>query len=132
MPIVGMTILLGGAVAATGGVSKTYSTDGKTVVNGVHLIDASVSDYRTRPNTTVKYKAPTLAADGSYSKEKMSMVAVRPFISADGKTHFNLARTEIEVHPETSVTEKENLRSLGAQNLTRPATDEFWKTGSMT
>lgn len=131
MPLNGMTFLQGGTVATTGGTSKTLTTDGAVVQNGIHLIDASVTDYKTRPNCTVKYKAPTLRADGSYTKMKMSFVGVRPFQSADGMTHFNLVRTEIEIHPEASATELAYLRSQGAQQLADVDTDSFWSTGSL-
>lgn len=131
MPIQGMTFLQGGTVSTTGGTSKTLTTDGQQVANGIHLIDASVTDFKTRPNCTVKYKAPTLQADGSYTKSKMSFVGVRPFQSADGKTHFNLVRCEIEVHPEASATELAYLRVQGAQQLTDVDTDAFWSTGSL-
>lgn len=131
MPINGMTILQGGTVATTGGVSKTFTTDGAVVANGVHLIDASVTDFKTRPNATVKYKAPQLQADGSYTKGKYSFTGVRPFVSSDGMTHFNLVRTEIEIHPEASATELGYLRVQGAQQLCDTDTDSFWSTGSL-
>lgn len=131
MPLNGMTFLQGGTVSAAGGTSKTLTPDGQQVANGLHLIDASVADYKTRPNCTVKYKAPTLKADGSYTKGKMSFVGVRPFQSADGMTHFNLVRTEIEIHPEASATELAYLRAQGAQQLCDADTDAFWSTGSL-
>lgn len=131
MPLNGMTFLQGGSVSASGGTSKTLTTDGQQVVGGVHLIDASVTDFRTRPNATIKYKAPTLKADGTYTKGKMSFVGVRPFLSADGMTHFNLVRTEIEIHPEASATELSYLRVQGAQQLVDTDTDSFWSTGSL-
>lgn len=131
MPLNGMTFLQGGVIGVTGGVSKTLTTDGQPVVGGVHLIDASVTDFKTRPNCTVKYKAPTLKSDGTYTKAKMSFVGVRPLISSDGKTHFNLVRTEIEIHPETSLTELGYLRVQGAQQLSDTDTDNFWNVGSL-
>jgi len=131
MPLNGMTHLQGGTVSATGGTSKTFTSDGMVVPGGIHLIDSSVTDFRTLPNSTVKYKGPVLKADGKYTKGKHSFVSVRPFLSADGMTHFNLVRTEIEIHPEASSTELANLRSLGAQQLTDTDTDSFWSTGSL-
>lgn len=131
MPLNGMTFLQGGTVATTGGTSKTLTTDGQQVANGIHLIDGSVTDFKVRPNCTVKYKAPTLKPDGTYTKAKMSFVGVRPMLSADGQTHFNLVRTEIEVHPEASATELAYLRSQGAQQLTDVDTDTFWSVGSL-
>lgn len=131
MPLNGMSFLLGGTVSASGGTAKTFTSDGQVVAQGIHLIDASVTDYRTRPNATVKFKPPTLSSDGSYSKAKHTFVGVRPFIDSAGKTHFNLVRTEIEIHPEASATELAYLRSQGAQQLTDTDTDSFWSTGSI-
>lgn len=131
MPLNGMVFLQGGTITAAAGTSKTLTTDGQVVPNGLHLIDASVTDYRTRPNCTVKYKAPTLKADGSYTKAKYSFTGVRPMLSADGMTHFNLVRTEVEIHPEATAAELQILRSQGAQQLMDTDTDNFWSTGSM-
>lgn len=131
MAIQGMSFLQGGTITASAGTAKTLTTDGQVVANGIHLIDASVTDYKTRPNCTVKYKPPVLGKDGSYTKAKMSFVGVRPFQSADGMTHFNLVRTEIEIHPEASATELAYLRVQGAQQLCDTDTDAFWGTGSL-
>lgn len=131
MPLNGMTFLEGGTISVTGGTSKTLTSDGQQVANGIHLIDGSVSDFKTRPNCTVKYKAPTLKADGTYTKAKLSFVGVRPFLSADGMTHFNLVRTEVEIHPEASTAELGKLRVQGAQQLTDVDTDNFWLVGSL-
>lgn len=130
MPLNGMTLLQSGTISATGGTSKTFTADGQLAPGGVHLIDASVTDYRTRPSITTKYKPPTLDKSGAYSKAKHSMTGVRPFISADGMTHFNLVRTEIEIHPETPETERVILRAQGAQHFSDADTDNFWVAGS--
>jgi hypothetical protein len=127
-----LTILDGATVSATGGTGKTYTTDGTSVTGGIHLADASVADFRVRPNITAKVKMPTLQADGSYTKMKVSAVHVVPQILASGKTVFNLVRTELEVHPELSAAACVELRNKGAQLLIDAETTNFWSAGSLT
>jgi len=127
-----LTILDGATVSATGGTGKTYTTDGTIIVGGIHLADASVTDFRIRPNITARVRMPQLQADGSYTKMKISAVHTVPQILASGKTVFNLVRTELEVHPELSAAAATELRNKGAQLLFDSEMTNFWSAGSLT
>lgn len=117
------------AMAPTGGTDETFTPDGQTVANGLHVIDANVADFRIRPHGTFKYKAPTLM-NGKYSKAKNNAVLVQPVILASGETVFNVGRLEFEIHPETSVADALNLRFRTLQMGSAASTASFWATGS--
>jgi len=131
MPLQNGTIADGGTISVAGGTVKTFSVDGQPVVNGIHLQDASITDYRTRPNVTAKNKLATLAQDGTYGKGKRSMTIVLPKVLASGKQGFPLARIEIEDYPEMSVAEVDKLINYAAQFLFDSDFTSFWRTGSL-
>jgi len=119
------------SVAPTGGSLMTFTPDGVSVTNGVHLANAAQADFRIRENATCKVKNPTLQADGTYSKDKKSITYVEPKILASGKTVFNLIRIEREVHPESTAAEALNLNLMGAQWLSDSDVAAFWSAGSL-
>lgn len=126
-----MSLIIAGdaSIVATGGTGKTFSPTGQTVQNGVMLTDASVTDFTVRPSITARYTPPKLLSDGSYTKGKMSMAKSIPMVLANGKTVFNLVRTEIEIHPAAAVPVLEELRVSGCQMLDLDSTDNFWGAG---
>lgn len=119
------------AMTPTGGSDVTFTPDGLSVANGIHVADAAQTDYRIRRNMTLKNKVPTLLADGSYSKDKKSVTLVAPKILASGKTVFNLIRLEREVHPESTAAEALDLCMIGAQLLSDSDFTAFWSSGSL-
>jgi hypothetical protein len=132
MPLNGAQIMAGAtSCSVTGGSSKTFTPDGQTVANGIHLIDASQPDYRIRENMTIKQKVPTIDSAGVYSKDKKSITIVIPKILESGKTVFNLIRIEREVHPESTSAEATELLLQGAQVLFDSDFASFWSAGSL-
>lgn len=125
------TILDGATLSATGGTSKTLTIDGQQVTNGIHLADASVADYRTRPNVTAKVKQYTLNSDGLYGKGKRSLTLTMPKILSSGKQGFPCIRIEMEDFPEMSDTEQNKLLVWAGQILFDADFTAFWKTGSL-
>lgn len=130
MGLNGAIIKQAGTNSVTGGTDITFSADGQTVANGLHLIDASEPDYRIRPSLTAKYRTPTLS-NGEYSKDKKTLTLVRPMIKDNGETVFNLIRIEREVHPETSAADALELNTQGAQLLFDSDFAAFWSIGSV-
>lgn len=119
------------AITPTGGVDMTFTPDGQTVPNGIHLANAAQTDFRIRENMSVRVKQPTMNAQGVYSKDKKSIVYVEPKILASGLTVFNLIRIEREVHPESTAAEALNLNMMGAQILGDSDFATFWSAGSL-
>lgn len=131
MPINGATVLKAGATTTFGGGSSvTLTTDGLEIKSGVHVIDASVTDYRIRPNFTFRNRPPALQADGTYGKGKRSAQVDVPKILASGKQGFPRVRIELEDYPEMTQAEVDELRSLAAQAIKDADFDSFWRTGS--
>lgn len=131
MPLQNMSLPVDGTLSVAGGTAKSFTTDGQTVANGLHLADASVTDFRIRPNMTVKVKMPSLDGAGVYSKDKKTITYVVPKLLASGKTVFNLIRVEREVHPESTAAEALHLLNVGAQLLFDLDTTSFWASGSL-
>jgi len=130
MPINGLTISEGATASFTGGTTKTYTSDGLAVTNGIHTIDASVTDFRTRPSNTHKTVPPKLLSDGSWTKGSVSVKHVRPKLLASGKQEFPNVEVIMRAHPENVQAEVDALRLAAAQLLMDSDTDAFWRTGS--
>lgn len=128
------TLLDGATVSATGGTAVTLSIDGQKVNNGIHLINAANTDYRTRQHVSAKTIQPTLKANGTYTKGKKSMTLTHPKVLAsgisEGVQEFPNIRIELSDHPEMSQAEIDKLCIWGAQLLTDPDFLAFWRTGS--
>jgi hypothetical protein len=119
------------AMTPTGGSDQTFTPDGQTVANGVHVHDAAQADFRVRDNITFKNKNPTLNGDGTYSKAKRSALLVMPRLLASGLVVFNLARLELEVHPEMVAAVELDLRMKAAQLFGDTDLTLFWSTGTV-
>lgn len=119
------------AMTPTGGSDVTFTPDGQTVANGLHLSNAAETDFRIRANMTIKNKVPTINGDGGYSKDRKSVTYVRPKLLADGSTTFNLIRIEREIHPESTAAEALDFSMVGAQILTDADFAAFWASGSL-
>lgn len=119
------------AMTPTGGSDKTFTPDGQVVPGGIHLADAAQADFRVRDNIALKSKVPTLLGDGTYSKAKRSVTIVMPRLLASGKTVFNLARLEVEVHPEMTAALELDLRMIASQVLADTDFSSYWTAGSL-
>lgn len=130
MSLKNMSLLTGGTVSTSGGSALVFADDGITVQNGVHLVVPATADYNVREQCTAKYRPPALDLDGLYGKDKKSITYTIPFVTASGKTVYNLIRLEREIHPETSEAVTDDFNVIGAQLLSDSDTDGFWATGS--
>lgn len=133
MPLKGMTLLENSTAQAapTGGTSITLNECGVDIANGVHVADTANADFITRINATFRNRPPKLQSDGTYSKAKRSCQIVCPKVLADGSTVFNLARVELEIHPEMTAAEVLNLRYLTSQLMSDPDVDSFVSAGDV-
>ena len=131
MGIKTMTVKSGATMAPTGGTDLVFADDGLTIQNGVHLVVPAVTDYKVRPQATVKYRQPAVGSDGLYSKDKKSISYSVPYVTASGKVVFNTIRVEREVHPEFSAAAALDLLIVGSQLLTDSDATAFWASGSL-
>lgn len=132
MPITGMTLMKNATSGTTvGGTSTTFNEDGVEVKNGKHVADLAELSFALRSNITFRNRNPVLNPDGSYTKAKRTISLVVPKQLANLSYAFNLARIEIEMHPEMSAAEMTNLRMLAAQLLTDSDVISFIDAGSL-
>lgn len=115
----------------TAGTDKTFSADGQTVQNGVHLADASTADFRVRPHVTFKNRNPARQSDGTYSKGKREIIYTLPILKANGKVAFNTWRYSQEYDPELPVASEKDGRYILAQFLFDSETESFNASGSI-
>lgn len=132
MGLKNMSLLAGATIAASGGTAQVFADDGITIANGVHLIVPADTDYQTRRQATVKYRAPALdSKTGSYGKDKKSISYAKPQVLSDGRVVFNTIRIEREVHPSLPAADAAELNVIGAQLLADSDVTSFWATGSL-
>jgi hypothetical protein len=132
MSIANMSLLKDAtAGSVTGGTAMALSSDGVEVKNGVHLADAGEPNFLIRTNMSLRTRNPARQSDGTYTKGKRWYTIITPKIIADGTTVFNLSRHEIEIHPETTDAEIDNILYLAAQVFTDADLTSFHKNGSL-
>lgn len=129
MGITTLSLSAGATVSASGGTAQNFAPDNQKVVNGIHLVDTSVADYRIRPAITAKAKSPVEQADGSFTKDFRSVTMVKPFIDSKGKVQYDYIRVERALHPES--TWQADSRKMGAQLAIDSDLDAFYSVGSM-
>lgn len=119
------------SITVVGGTDLNFVEDGVEVKSGVHVHAPSVADFRVRPNITFKNRNPTLQADGQYTKGKREFSIAQPKLLASGKIVFNVYRGSIEVHPESTPAELDNLLFLGAQLPADTEVLDFMRVGTL-
>lgn len=116
MPISGMVLKKDATgCTVTAGTDITFTNDGVEVKNGKHVADVSEANFVIRKNLTVRNRNPVLSPDGTYTKAKRTLTLVHPKILADASVTFNVARIELEMHPESSAAEVNDLCLQAAQ-----------------
>ena len=132
MPLSSAVVKTGATgLTVVGGSDETFTPDGVSIPQGLHLADAAETDFRVRKNMTIRNRPPTLDNLGVYSKDKKSITIVAPKILASGATVFNLIRVEREVHPESTAAEALELNMLAGQALSDADFLSFWSAGSL-
>lgn len=131
MSINGIVLKEGATYTPAGGSNITFELTGKSVANGVSCHNMGETDFFQREELVATSRMPSKGTDGEYSKQKSSLKIVRPDTLASGKVVYNLIRIDIEVHPETGVTEVGNLRSLGMAALNAAGLNNFFENGSL-
>lgn len=133
MSIDGMSVLNAAtSMSVTGGTATTFEVDGTPVATGVRVSDTVETDLRLKKHFTFKRNAAKLQSNGTFSKEKRSVVLTIPAELADGSISYQVARVEFEYHPEFSAVAADllNLRLLAAQAITDAELDNFYQHGS--
>lgn len=128
MGLQNMQITTGATIAVSGGTAQTFSPDNLEVAGGVHVVDATVSDFRVRPGITWKAKSPMKKSDGTFTKEIRSGKLVIPYLDSAGIVQYDYVEVTTSLTP-GSINLPE-LRKKGAQLLIDADTDNFYVVGS--
>jgi hypothetical protein len=112
-----VTLSDGGTTSTTGGSAQTFSRTNLSVNNGYEYADVSEADFFARQKVIISARQPSEQSDGSWSKQKASLRFVLPITLADGSVAYNVARVEVEYHPEASAANLAELREMAAQWL---------------
>lgn len=116
----------------TGGSLKTYTPDGQTVSNGIHVADNTVTDFRVKPHITWKNRNPQRQSDGSYSKGVRTTIVTVPYLEvATGKVYFVTERRTMEYAPEIPAAVIKNARFLAAQCMFDTDAENFNTAGDV-
>lgn len=128
MGLQNMQITTGATIAVSGGTAQTFSPDNLEVAGGIHVVDATVSDFRVRPGITFKAKSPTKKSDGTFTKEIRSGKLVLSYLDSAGIVQYDFVEVTTSLTP-GSINLPE-LRKKGAQLLIDSDTDNFFTVGS--
>lgn len=133
MPLNGLTIADGAtSIAATGGTTKTFTPDGQSVFNGIHVADMSQADFRLRPHVSFKNRNPQRLASGAYGKGKRDTIYTEPWLNAStGEVLFVTIRTIVEFAPEIPAATVKNARFKAAQLQFVASTENFNAAGDI-
>lgn len=128
MGLQNLQITTGATIAVSGGTAQTFSPDNLEVAGGIHVVDATVSDFRVRPGITFKAKSPTKKSDGTFTKEIRSGKLVLSYLDSAGIVQYDFVEVTTSLTP-GSINLPE-LRKKGAQLLIDSDTDHFYTVGS--
>lgn len=132
MSLQNASIAADATVTVTGGTAFTFSWDGQQTGNGLQLINANNTDFKTRETLLAKYRRPSVDSLGVYGKAKKTLSFVDPLVTTDGSTKFPLIRIELEDMPsEMTVAQNLEMRKKAAQMLIDSDFENFWQYGSM-
>lgn len=125
-----VTLYRGATLAATDGTAQTFTPDGVSVENGIHLADAAEPSFKLRNQLILKTKNPVLSG-GQYTKGKRWITLIEPIVLADGTAVQNVVRIEIEIHPDMPAADAAELVGAGAQLLFDTDLTSFIMTGNL-
>lgn len=131
MALANATLITGTTLSATGGTTVNFAPSGKTVENGVEIIDTGATDFRTRTSIQCRSKMPTYnPALKAYAKGRNFVTFVMPILLADGTPAFPTIRVEVDYHPEQTAAHRLDMRKMAAQILFNASFTQFFETGS--
>lgn len=132
MSVQNATILAGPTISVTGGTAKAFTPSSQKVINGINIVDTTATDYRTRPNVSLR------ATEASYDKAGVcvakairKVTATRPKLLASGAIEFPCVEITLKIHPETTDAELLAITEMGVQILTDADFENFRKYGSI-
>lgn len=119
------------SLSVTGGTVKTFTPDGQSVMNGIHVADNSETDFRVKKHITFKNRNPQRLSDGTYGKGKKDIILTVPYLDADGIVRFATFRYACEYDPVIPAATVKDGRYLMAQALFDTDIENFHAAGDI-
>lgn len=119
------------SIAATGGTSKTFTPDGQTVMNGVHVADNAETDFRVKKHITFKNRNPQRLSDGTYTKGKKDIILTIPYLNGSVMVKYATFRYNADVDPEIPAATVKDGRYMMAQLLFDSDCENFHASGDI-
>lgn len=127
----GAQLLSGATTSFAGGTAYTLTADGKPVKNGIHLVDAAVTDYATRPNYFCEVRQPVYdATTKSYSNWKKSAKGYRPKVDAVGNIKTPSWQIILSDNPCQTQAEVDAMKAEMIQFIQDADMASFWNVGT--
>lgn len=126
-----ITLKDGGTTTTAGGADQTFDRTNLPVNNGYEYADVAEADFFARQKVILSSRQPQLQGDGSWSKQKSSLRFVMPITLADGSISYNVARVEIEAHPESSAANLAEMREMAGQMAIGAGFDDLYTAGTL-
>lgn len=128
----GAQILSGATTSFTGGTVYTLTADGKQVKNGVHLVNAAITDYATRPNYFLEARQPVYdPSTKSYSNWKKSAKGYRPKVDAVGNIKAPSWQIILSDNPCQTTAEVDAMKAEMIQFIQDSDFASFWSVGTL-
>lgn len=122
------------SVTVTGGTDQTFTTDGSDKSATENYVDFSVTDFRLRPQVTLRRRYPVRGADGTWSKGKRYYTITYPITVVENGIQvirYEVIRAETEFYSDSSDAHVKSVCALMAQLITSAATASFQTVGQL-
>lgn len=126
-----ISLLDGGTTSTAGGAAQTFDRTNLSVNNGYEYADTSEADFFARQKVIIVARQPQEQSDGTWSKQKASLRFILPITLADGSIAYNVARVEVEYHPEATPANLAELREMAGQLAVSSGFDDVYVAGTL-
>ena len=119
------------SLSVTGGTAMSYTPDGQSVTNGIHVAANAVTDFRVRPHITFKNKNPGRRADNTFSRGERTIVVTEPYLHTDGVVYYVTYEIKCLYSPVIPAANLKNARYKSAQVLFDADLENFNTVGDI-
>lgn len=132
MSVQNASIAVGPTISITNGTAVSYTPSGQKVNNGINIVDTSATDYRTRPNISLRGSEPAYDKDGvCVTKSNAVATCTRPKILASGAIDFPCGIVQMKLSPESTDAEILAIKEMMVQVILDADFANFWKYRSI-
>lgn len=118
-------------ITVVGGTATVFETDGAETKAGIHVVDTTEPNFLLRQHATFKNKPHAVQPNGSFSKGYRNSIVSIPHTLSDGTTAYMVGRITIELHPQCTLAQINELRRMTVQAIIDAETDNYYYYGSI-